>query len=193
MEYHPGPIGRSINAGNGRSAEANGSLVGISVSLRDAQTGELVAYTITNEAGEFEFTNLPEGEYSFVADYEGLATGKNTVRVSNNQETVITVTVADEITVALQEAVITSLNERDKPASIRVFPNPVTDHLRIEATGPLWIGATVRLQNTLGNTVDETVIQHALTTLDVSDQKVGIYLLTVKRGSLIETQKIVKW
>ena len=181
------------NSTNGRTSQAGDSFAEISVFLRNTQTGELVAFAVTNEAGEFEFTNLPEGEYSFVADYEGLATGKNTVRVSNNQETVITVTVADEITVALQEAVITSLNERDKTASIRVFPNPVNDHLRIEATGPSWIGATVRLQNTLGNTVDETVIQHALTTLDVSDQKVGIYLLTVKRGSLIETQKIVKW
>ena len=64
----------------GRTSQAGDSFAEISVFLRNTQTGELVAFAVTNEAGEFEFTNLPEGEYSFVADYEGLATGKNTVR-----------------------------------------------------------------------------------------------------------------
>ncbi len=186
--------GRLIsNSTNGRTSQADDSFAEISVFLRDTQTGELVAFAVTNEVGEFEFTNLPEGEYAFVADYEGLATGENTVRVSNNQETVITVMVADEITVVREEAVITAIDKNDVSAPIQIFPNPVIDQLRIKATDPLWVGATVRLQNVLGTTVNETVIRHSLTSLNMSNQRAGIYLLTVKQGSTLKTHRVVKW
>lgn len=180
------------NSTNGRMSQDDLSFAEISVFLRDTQTGELVAFAVTNEAGKFEFTNLPEGEYSFVADYEGLATGENTVRVSNNQETVITVAVADEITVVQEETMITAVDENEVSASIRIFPNPVTDQLRVETTGALWIGATVTLQNILGNTVAEEVMQETRITLDISTQKAGIYLLTVRKGGILKIQKIVK-
>ena len=180
-------------ADNGRSAGANNALPEVSVYLRDAQTGELLARTVTDETGAFAFTELPKGAYTLAIDYQGLPVQENTVVVGDYQEATVLATITDKITVTVEDKVVTTLNNEISPYSIIVFPNPVTDNFVIQANDLKWIGATVRLQNTLGNTVDETVIQHALTTLDVRDQKAGIYLLTVKRGSLIETQKIVKW
>jgi hypothetical protein len=180
-------------ADNGRSAEANNALAEVSVYLRDAETGELLARAVTDETGAFAFTELLKGTYTLAIDYQGLPVQENTAVVGDYQEATVLATVTDKITVTVENKVVTALNNEISPYSVNAFPNPVTDNLVIQANGLEWIGATVRLQNILGNTVGEITIQHALTILDMSNQKAGIYLLTVKQGNVLETQKVVKW
>ena len=177
---------------NGRVSEANAPLADVHVYLRDAQTGQLVAHAVTDENGEFAFTQLPEAEYSFVADYEGLAATENTLRVRNGQETVIAVTATDQIAITGEEETITAVRPETTRDAIRVFPNPATDKLVVEITGTQWIGGTARLRNILGNTVDDATIQHSFTTFDMRTQKTGVYVLTISKGDQVATYKVIK-
>lgn len=185
--------GRLIgNSSNGRTTEANQPLADVYVYLRDAVTGELVAYDATDEQGAFSFTQLPEGTYTFVADYEGRAMAEHTVRGRNDAETIIVATVAEEISILTEEEVVTAVSQEEAPGAILVFPNPVTDKLVIKVADSNWIGGTARLQNILENTVAEQTIQRPLITFAMSHQPAGVYVLTISKGNKVATYKVIK-
>ena len=180
------------NADNGRSTDENDALAEVSVYLRDAQTGELLARTVTDETGAFAFTELPEGTYTLAIDHQGLPTQENTVVVGNHQEATVVATVTDQIVITVEEKVITALNEAGSLNLTKVSPNPTTGALTIR-TSTEWINATIRLQNTLGHTVHQHLVQSPTTFVDMTQQRPGIYLLTIRKGNAVETHKVVRW
>lgn len=181
------------DATNGRATEdGEEPLAGVSVYLRDTQTGEILAYTATDETGAFAFTELLEGTYTLAVDYQGMPMQENTVAVRNNQETTILATVTDKITVAIEEEVITGLNDKDSPTSISVFPNPVTNSFVVQTSDLEWVGGIIRLQNILGHTVYQGVVQSTTSLVDVTQLHAGVYLLTVEGAEVVVTHKIVK-
>ena len=189
--------GRLVQPGrtNGRTISANNEpLAKVFVYLQHAQTGELVAYSVTNEAGEFEFTHLPEGEYIFIADYQGVPSSENMIRLDSDQETVIVATVADKITITSQETVnpITSTDERITIQSVNVFPNPVADQLVVETGHNKWMGGIISIQDVLGRVVSQTTIENPITTFDMSAQRGGVYVLTIRQGNAAVVRKIIK-
>lgn len=181
------------NADNGRSTDENDALAEVSVYLRDAQTGELLAHAITDKMGSFAFTELPEGIYTLAIDYQGLPVQEHTVVVGNRQEAVVLATVTDKITVMVDE-LITALNDNSTEfsAAVSVFPNPATDNVVVQTNDPAWISGTIRLQDVLGHTVYQGVIRTATLSVNTHRLHAGVYLLTIESGGAILTRKLVK-
>lgn len=186
-------IGQKTN--NGRLANAGNDepLANVHVYLQNAQ-GVLVAHTVTNGQGQFAFKHLPEGEYRFVADYEGVAFPEKTIRAIKDQETVITASVAGDVSITSEEIVdqVTSTSSEITNKTINVFPNPATSTVSVKTDDIQWLGGTISLQNVVGRVVTQVPIQNTSTVMDIADQPAGIYLLTIRKNGTVETRKIVK-
>ena len=62
-------------------------------------------------------------------------------------------------------------------SSIRVFPNPMTDFIRIEATSPV---KNVKIYNMVGRLVKETNLSGTNLDVYVSDLSKGAYLVEIE-------------
>jgi len=71
--------------------------------------------------------------------------------------------------------------------SIKVFPNPTSDHLMIRNAS----GWHLEMLNPLGVPLSQTLIPDSQTQLDVSDLDAGIYLLHFSRGEQEMMQRVV--
>ena len=186
-------IGQKTN--NGRLANAGNDepLANVHVYLQNAQ-GVLVAHTVTNEQGQFAFKHLLEGEYRFVADYEGVAFPEKTIRAIKDQETVITASVAGDVSISTEEIMdqVTSISSEITNKTINVFPNPTTSTVTVNTDDSQWLGGTMSLQNVVGRLIAQVPIQSANTLIDIANQPAGIYLLIIRKNGAVETRKIVK-
>ncbi len=160
---------------------------------------ELVAYVESNDEGQFEFTDLPEGTYLFNIEYPG-------IRMNPSSDIEIDVKAGDKI---ILEALVTEeiINVNDLTlglprvvADYKLYPNPVVSGTtkidyriarRIE-------GFDLKVWTLSGQKVFEDKIPHQMGQqsyiLDVSKLKKGIYLVHMEdSGSdvMIQTRIIV--
>ncbi len=76
-------------------------------------------------------------------------------------------------------------------ASIRAYPNPISQHLYIDNEGPET--CTIRLSDVNGRTLQQQVLAgHSTLTLDVQDLAAGFYFLQQQAGAGVRTLKLVK-
>lgn len=128
--------------------------------------------------------NLPEDSETYVD--MGVVAGIYDYRVravsnaiqSSPYTSVLGVAVGDE------SARVIKTNElyAEQELSVRIYPNPVTDELRIEG---LEFGESYRIVNLMGTTIQEG----NATRVDVSDLSSGVYLITTSRN---QTQRFIK-
>jgi hypothetical protein len=76
-------------------------------------------------------------------------------------------------------------------STIILYPNPVTDNLKIGLT-PLNKGTTFRLYYATGAVVISSSLTNSTSTISLNSLPAGIYYVQVKNGQQITTKKIVK-
>lgn len=81
----------------------------------------------------------------------------------------------------------TAVNDIANNTELKVYPNPVTSVVHIEAEKEI---QSVRLLNTMGQEIVNTPVKGFHHDLNVSQFKTGIYLLQVQTGQGTATQKI---
>jgi hypothetical protein len=72
---------------------------------------------------------------------------------------------------------LTGLNSNKMESSVRIFPNPITDYMRIEAANPM---NNVKIYSTTGSLVKEINVSGDKVSINVSDIKKGAYLIEIK-------------
>ena len=72
---------------------------------------------------------------------------------------------------------------------VRIYPNPVTDQFTIESKENI---EQLALFNLLGQKIKSLKPQNKLITMEVSDLKLGVYVVSFTINAKIYTQKIVK-
>ncbi|MFZ6053165.1 T9SS type A sorting domain-containing protein [Halocola ammonii] len=100
---------------------------------------------------------------------------------------------ADEVEPYLceTEPLITSIDEPEtNQLNVSVFPNPTSDLINIELDGTN--NGTIELLDLTGKVIVSEVFQSNQSTLDLSGEARGIYLLKVQSDGLVRTFKIVK-
>jgi hypothetical protein len=81
--------------------------------------------------------------------------------------------------------VVNSVNSSKNSQSIKVYPNPATDLLKIQSSGK---NITVDIMNSVGQKVISTTNNRQI---DISSLTKGIYFVKVADGNLISTQKVL--
>jgi hypothetical protein len=90
----------------------------------------------------------------------------NKVRIANHIKTLST-----------NKLDLTGLKSNKMETSVRMFPNPVTDYLRIEAANVI---NNVKIYSTNGSLVKEINVSGDKLNINVSDLSKGAYLVEVK-------------
>lgn len=142
-----------------------------------------------------------------IANYNGCADTSNLVVLSVNSTNctvydTIHVTVYDTVTnyVAVTDTLIinislTGLSQPDSATSIKIFPNPTSDHITIDyGNFSLISGYSVEVKNSLGQTVFATLVNQQQSYIDISNWGGnGIYFVHIldSQNTILDIKKII--
>ena len=147
---------------------------------------ELVAYTETNDNGEFSFGDIPPGEYLLNIQIPGVP-----MDTTNLIEFVIEESRENQVfnveALALPDAIRLELIEetgfyRKYFKNLEVYPNPANDYVRVRYEQLNSATVEVRLIDMIGRQVHSKRIEkgeHRELEIDVAKLKPGIYLMNI--------------
>ncbi|MFT6965186.1 MAG: hypothetical protein ACJAT1_000391 [Marivirga sp.] len=158
--------------------------------------GELVAYTITDENGEFMIPNLPAGDFISKIDYPGIPMNESSdIRFSltgENLESLQVVAIVDNGVCTMETVLYTAVGEAFN-VEIIIYPNPFSD--KINLTGDLQFLKQVRLFDGKGQLIkllkeSDLSADHSI---DLNDIPAGMYILNLDwQNGLSSSSKIIK-
>jgi hypothetical protein len=152
----------------------------------------LVGYTTTDDDGNFNLADLPQGDYRLNIQYPGNPMDSTsfidfTIGVGREAEVQVAATVFDgKITV--RERIVTGIFEAAE-FKANVFPNPVVETIQIEFEDVSNKREMVLLDFN-GNRLKQQQAPEKQNALNVNDLKSGTYLLQIKEGAVLK--KIVR-
>jgi hypothetical protein len=159
------------------STKINKSSLSCEVYLLDSNK-KIIAATTTKPNGSFSFTNLAEGTYSCVLDKAGYSTTASSpisLSAANN-------TLNAKTTLTMKDAKSTNM-VMDVPnislqTSLKVYPNPAKETLKLNLTGINLSDCRVSIYNTLGLQLTTAPIQienDNTIELNINQLTTGIY------------------
>lgn len=144
----------------------------------------LVAYVLTDDNGEFAFTELPEGLYRLNIQYPGYPMDESSfidITVGTALESQKRVEAAvEEGKIVVRNLVITGVWGEDY--QVDVFPNPASEFITLNF-GSEHASRKLTVYDTRGTTVQHLDISATNTVLDVRSYAKGVYLLEVREGA----------
>ncbi|MGQ1785181.1 choice-of-anchor D domain-containing protein [Saccharicrinis sp. GN24d3] len=172
---------------------------GAAVYLYD-QSGTIIAYDVTDVNGEFSFTNIPAGTFTFYVDHFGIPMGNATqveevVIDADGQVMVIEAKIVNGVITATVSE-ITGVSSLFDKAELKVYPNPAKSVLYIDA--PMFKDeVVVQIINAAGQVVWHKNIQPNIgglrTSISVDFLENGVYLLQViGYGESYQTKVVVR-
>lgn len=180
------PVSITWSASNGASSynwfldALNGSFVTPILRLPSDNGGAATTLTLTNSAidGVAKNAGVAEGDS---------VTLKWTVKAYTNNDSIFA-TQSYEIKI-VREKSVGLLNNFEATSNVIVFPNPAKEAIDFETDLNL-IGAKVIITDLLGKTVSEHIYEGS--PLNISEIKVGLYLVLVQTENGILTNKLIK-
>ena len=140
--------------------------------------------TVSGGTGDYTY-NWDNG--GITATITGLTPGTYTVTISDLSGCV------DDIVVSVVVEMGVSVEDIQFANSLKIFPNPANEVTRVYFDFESSTDLNIRLQNTLGQTLQERQINNALNgsvQLKVSDLATGVYLLHITDGNRKMTKRL---
>lgn len=190
----PGFIsGYVARGGANKKAGINQPLPDRQVTLLDS-TGRPFAFQLTDEAGFYEFPNLPLGRYQLRVEVPGKPCEVTDVTLTRNNLSAsdILYGVRDSAIVVEQRAVYTAAPQ---PLQARVYPNPVSHILHITLPRQPSASTELKLVSEKGRVVRRATVQPGQAgqqQWDLADQPDGLYLLQLQNRKGMVTQPVIK-
>lgn len=185
----PGFVGGNVNAGANKGTGAG--LPGITVFLVD-MSGNVVAFTETDQSGAYSFANLPLGGYNLVPEnlnYTSTAAMLNITAGNPNVQGVNFERSNKNMTI---KPVTSGIANVEKALTFAVFPNPATDVVTINWNKLSDTEAKITITDVSGKTVySNTAKMNDNAKIDVSSLQAGFYFLGVASEEGHNTQKLV--
>lgn len=149
------------------------------------KNGVAFAATKTAANGKFSFDNLPYGTYKISIDIPGIPTASTTVELTAAKPEVTTA----NFKVDDDSAVFTAVED---PAfeGLFVAPNPTHDILKINLPAQKF---DLVLANLQGQILMQTFDNQSAVQVDLQNLLTGVYLLQIRNGSKIHTEKVLKF
>lgn len=157
---------------------------------------ELIAYTITNENGEYEIPDLPEGEYAIRFEYPGVLTDETsdvyfTVEDGVSESFQVDAKVENGKIVITNNTVVLA-NEKLNDLTISLFPNPADNYLTVGLSYSIG-DLTLRMIDLKGRIVLESTISNTDNRIYIGDLEQGIYVVNLTNNQNVNINlKIIK-
>jgi hypothetical protein len=153
----------------------------------------LVAYTLTNEEGEFNLSNLPVGDYRLNIQYPGYpmdTTSFITITIGDALKSQVQVEAnVVEGKIAVRQLVITGIYER-QDYKIDLYPNPAVETIRLQFQHESQ-GRKITLFDMNGKELISENAEKKDAVMNVSQMAKGLYLLHVNdNGTIVKTLKV---
>jgi hypothetical protein len=189
-----GFIGGSVVLGANKGAAVGDPLAKREIILTNAATGAAVAYTYSDAAGKFQFTNLAYGTYKLFGDVWGKKNPPLTVTISQGKGSVNNVVFEEnskDFTGRIGALSVNGFNPQ--LAAISVYPNPANDYVHVDGLGAIK-GPKVLTLSAINGAVIATQTTDAGQSgqFSTSSLSPGIYLLRVQTEVGLVQLKIVK-
>lgn len=151
----------------------------------------LVATTYTDDNGNYSFTGLQEGNYRVTVEIPGFYISESIIVQANSSGTVYGNHnfYINEESKTIKTDLATSAYMLDKEVQLSVYPNPVTDMVRIGGLEGVY---TVKILNMTGQTVRSVTDISPELTLHLQHLPSGMYLLSIESKGRVYTKKIIK-
>jgi hypothetical protein len=153
----------------------------------------LVAYTLTNEEGEFSLTNLPVGEYRLNIQYPGYpmdTTSFVTITIGDALKSQVQVEAnVTDGKIAVRQLVITGVYE-DPGYRVDLYPNPTVETITLQFQHESH-GRKITLIDMSGKALITNDAERKEATMNVSQVRKGLYLLHIDdNGKIVKTLKV---
>jgi co-chaperonin GroES (HSP10) len=159
-------------------------------SKKSTNAGEVVAYAETDETGMFVFNNVPDGDYILVVDVAGLEMlNTHEVTIAGNQiVSGLNYTVSDDGIYAGWPVGVSFLENK----TLNIWPNPGEGLIMMDL--PAAGDYSVRIYTADGRMIrtDEFSSAGGVTTLDISTENKGLYILSIEGPETNTTRKYIK-
>jgi PKD repeat protein len=172
-------------------------LSGIYVYLMNAGSGELIAYDITDEYGDFIIDGLENGSYVIIVDYKGLPMDPaNTLLVISDEVKSAELNIVvhnDRISVI---NLTTGLEER-LSGGLRIYPVPSGDHIMLAVPEGLFRDGPVRMSiismsGTILTDWSMSEMTQGPIRVDISNLPEGLYVLKLTDNKVSCNLKIIR-
>jgi hypothetical protein len=156
----------------------------------------IVAFTYTNDQGEFSFENLEEGPYLLNLQYPGVPMDpKSDIVITigpkdkrQNIQQVKAVAIGGKIVVT--RLVIVGVSEEEQE-TVQIYPNPTSSDLYINLTEGSGTADMILFDRT-GKEILTQKLPEGKTTLDLNKLSPGIYLLkTYRNGKEVSAARVM--
>ena len=143
---------------------------------------QVIDFAISDENGDFEFDELPEGTYYFVVDKIGYESGDGTVEFNYKNKRDI------NITIILIPIIVLNADQSLMTDQIKVYPNPANDRIFFDVPNV----TTVQVTNYLGDDFPVTYTTNDTgTNVDINKLPAGIYVIRVQSDNKIISKLFV--
>lgn len=158
-------------------------IAGVQIILEKAD-GTPFAATKTAANGKFAFDNLPYGSYKISIDIPGIPVASTTVELTAAKPEITTANFKVDDDSAVFTAVENPIFEQ-----LFVAPNPTRDVLKIQLPTQKF---DLTLANLQGQILTQTFENQSAAQLDLSNLPTGIYILQIRSGLNLHTEKVLK-
>ena len=170
----------------------------ISVFLID-QNGNIFDFDITKSTGEFEFENIPVGQYKFAADYVGFFmddTNDSLIISQENQKFTIAA-VAENNVITIEVENVTSISSLVEKSGIYVYPNPAIDHIILQFNSSIPADDYILKINSIAGKIMRKKMIHVHDasqkfSIRIDDLPGGIYIITLSGNEYIYKARFIK-
>jgi hypothetical protein len=154
------------------------------------ESGEPVAFDVTNENGEFSFPDLAWGTYQVWIDIPGQEAAWYWVTIGPDNPTA-----TDLIFEVSETGISTNINEVLAVETFNTFPNPVDNYLMIQFNAIKAADVQISLVSITGQTllVDNQYLTAGGQNIEIEVAKIptGVYFVNIANGKDVISQKIV--
>jgi hypothetical protein len=141
------------------------------------QNGNIIASTLTNDLGEYTFSNIPIGTYQISVEHAGYTSTKTTVNVSAID------TKIESIAISLEKEIVT-YNFDDKQKAFIIYPNPAHYILNLEETFE-----NIQIISVLGIVL---IQQSNASSVNISELKSGMYFIKTTNQHKTSSHSFIK-
>ncbi len=193
----PGFISGYVVSGAGKNTASDVPAVNMLVYLEDV-TGHIITYTYTNTSGYYSFGSLANGSYIIYPEaYKYYTTHSSVITLTTTYETAANVNFKQHTTFGTITPVITnSVLSAATGTILNLYPNPTSGNLNIEWNNQTIGSADVVVTDMTGRVVMRSALDinavKGQAVIDLSGIEEGVYIITVKSGSIIYCGRVVR-